>query len=149
MGLKMSHRNFRKRTRSSLLVVTEKVENMPPDPVADPRGVTVAMAKFGMPRRIPDHARANAPAEVNWRRGLFRVWLLLSAAWIICWTLYWLLYGIQVGFQNISGVLAIPVLLFIPPIVLLLLGWATGWAFRGFRPGHDGRGDDTLDHDRQ
>ena len=101
------------------------------------------MAKFGMPRRIPDSARTNAPSEVNWRRGLFRVWLLLSAAWIICWTIYWLLYGIQVGFQNISGLLSIPVLLFVPPIVLLLLGWATGWAFRGFRSDHDDRGGDS------
>ncbi len=101
------------------------------------------MAQFGMPRRMPGHARANAPAEVNWRRGLFRVWLLLSAAWIMGWILYFLVYGIQVGFQNISGLLAIPVLLLGPPIVLLVLGWATGWAFRGFRPDHGDRGDDS------
>jgi hypothetical protein len=69
------------------------------------------------------------------------MWLLVSAAWIMGWTLYLLVYGIQVGFQNIGGLLAIPVLLLGPPIALLLFGLATGWAFRGFKPDHNDRGD--------
>jgi hypothetical protein len=92
------------------------------------------MPNFGLPRRASDHVRGNAPAEVNWRRGLFRVWLLVSAAWIMGWIVYLILHGIQVGFQNFSSLLSIPVLLFGPPIALLLFGLAAGWAFRGFKP---------------
>lgn len=92
------------------------------------------MPNFGLPRRAPDHVRGNELAEVNWRRGLFRVWTLLSVAWIMGWIVYLLLHGIQVGFQSLSDLLSIPVLLFGPPIALLLFGLAAGWAFRGFKP---------------
>jgi hypothetical protein len=92
-----------------------------------------AMTNFGMPRRASDNGRVNKPTELNWRRGLFRVWLLLSAAWIMAWVVSLILYGIEVGFQ-IGGLLSIPVLLFGPPIALLLFGLAAGWAFRGFKP---------------
>jgi hypothetical protein len=92
------------------------------------------MANFGVPRRASNDFRANEPVEVNWRRGLFRVWVLLSAAWIMGWTIYLLLYGIQVGFQNFSGLLSIPVVLVGPPIALLLFGLAARWAVRGFKP---------------
>ena len=63
-----------------------------------------------------------------------RVWLLLSAAWIMGWTVYLTLFAIRVGFENYRDILAIPVLLFGPPIALLLFGLAAGWAFRGFKP---------------
>ena len=75
------------------------------------------MARFGIPRRASD-MQVNEP--VNWRRGLTRVWLLLSAAWIMGWTVYLTLFAIRVGFQNYRDILAIPVLLFGPPIALLL-----------------------------
>jgi hypothetical protein len=42
-------------------------------------------------------------------------------------------YGLQGGFKMAGDVLAIPVLLFGPPVALLLFGIAAGWAFRGFR----------------
>ena len=35
--------------------------------------------------------------QVNWRRGLLRVWLLLSAAWIMGWAVYLIIYGIRAG----------------------------------------------------
>jgi len=92
------------------------------------------MASFGIPRRASD-IDVNEPTKaVNWRRGLIRVWLLLSAAWIMGWTVYLILFAIQVGFQSSRDFLAIPVLLFGPPIALLLFGLAAGWAFRGFKP---------------
>jgi hypothetical protein len=91
------------------------------------------MARFGIPRRASD-IKVNEPIKaVNWRRGLIRVWLLLSAAWIMGWAVYLILFAIRVGFQNSSDFLAIPVLLFGPPIALLLFGLAAGWAFRGFK----------------
>ena len=92
------------------------------------------MTNFGIPRRASGSARPNTSAEINWRRGLFRIWLLLSAAWIMGWVVYLILFGIQVGFQKNSGLLSIPVLLFGPPIALFLFGLAAGWSFRGFKP---------------
>ena len=70
---------------------------------------------------------------VNWRRGLFRVWLLFSAAWLMGWIIYLIMYGLRGGFRTTGDFLEIPVLLFGPPIALLLFGVATGWAFRGFK----------------
>jgi hypothetical protein len=84
---------------------------------------------YGIPRRR-FNSQNEEPVPVNWRRGMFRVWILLSASWIVAWTLYLLVYGLQTGFQ-ITG--AIPVLLFGPPVALLMFGLAAAWAFRGFR----------------
>jgi hypothetical protein len=92
------------------------------------------MARFGIPRRASDMQVNESIKAVNWRRGLIRVWLLLSAAWIMGWAVYLILFAIRVGFQNFREFLAIPVLLFGPPIALLLFGLAAGWAFRGFKP---------------
>ena len=89
--------------------------------------------RFGIPRRESDE-QANAVAQINWRRGLFRIWLLLSAAWIMGWIVYLIIYGIQSGFQSSGDLLAILVLLIGPPIALLLFGLVAGWAFRGFKP---------------
>jgi hypothetical protein len=91
------------------------------------------MPRFGIPR--PDFDDKGRPAsQVNWRRGLLRVWLLMSAAWIMGWMVYLILYGIQSGFQSSGEFLSVPVLLAGPPIALLLFGLMAGWAFRGFRP---------------
>ncbi|HEY6834705.1 MAG TPA: hypothetical protein VI251_19705 [Pseudolabrys sp.] len=90
------------------------------------------MVRYGIPRR-PFSANENQPYPLNWRRGLFRVWLLLSAAWMMGWIIYLIMYGLQGGFKSVSDLLAIPVLLIGPPIALLLFGVAAGWAFRGFK----------------
>jgi hypothetical protein len=45
------------------------------------------MPLYSIPRR-PFRPEASGPAAVNWRRGLFRVWLLISAGWIMGWTIY-------------------------------------------------------------
>ena len=91
------------------------------------------MPRFGFPRRDFDE-RANNVMQVNWRRGLLRVWLLLSAAWIMGWIVYLIIYGIRAGFQSSGDYLSIPVLLIGPPIALLLFGLVARWAFRGFKP---------------
>jgi hypothetical protein len=92
-----------------------------------------AMPRFGIPRREFDEQDSNV-LKVNWRRGLLRVWLLLSAAWIMGWIVYLIIYGIQSGFRSSGDFLAILVLLIGPPIALLLFGLVAGWAFRGFKP---------------
>jgi hypothetical protein len=72
------------------------------------------------------------PVAINWRRGLVRIWLLVSAAWIMGWVIYLLLHVLHGGFKETGEFLAVPVILFGPPIALLLFGLAAGWAFRGF-----------------
>jgi hypothetical protein len=72
-------------------------------------------------------------APLNWRRGLFRVWVLMSAAWIMGWTIYLMLSAMAHALTKPEDFLAIPVVFFGPPIALLLCGLAAGWALRGFR----------------
>jgi hypothetical protein len=75
----------------------------------------------------------NEPMPINWRRGLFRVWILFSVAWIMGWTIYLIMSAIQDGFRSTGDIVVIPILLFGPPVALLLFGKAAGWAFRGFQ----------------
>jgi len=91
------------------------------------------MPHFGMPRRVVE-TPTSSKAQVNWRRGFFRVWLLASGAWIMSWVLWLMIYGISRGFRDMHEVLAVPVLLFGPPVALMLFGLVAGWAFRGFKP---------------
>jgi hypothetical protein len=88
------------------------------------------MVPFGIPRR-PLGVNDNEPT-INWRRGLFRVWLLASVAWIMGWAVYLAIYGIRGGFKDLDELLVVPVLLLGPPIALLLFGAMTRWAFKGF-----------------
>ena len=67
-----------------------------------------------------------------WRRGMIRIWLVLSAAWIMGWVIYLIMNTAESGFRA-SDLLVIPVLLFGPPVALLLFGAAAGWAFKGFK----------------
>jgi hypothetical protein len=80
---------------------------------------------------------SNLDAEsspLNWRRGMFRLWLLLSAAWLMGWTIYLIMYGLRRGFQSGGDLAVVPILLLGPPVALLLFGLAAGWAFGGFKP---------------
>jgi hypothetical protein len=94
----------------------------------------VAMPRFGIPRQESNDKQASKVTDLNWRRGLLRIWLLLSAAWMMGWIVYLILYGIRSGFRSSGDYFAIPVLLIGPPIALLLFGLVAGWAFRGFKP---------------
>ena len=93
----------------------------------------IATPGDGTPNRNANQ-RIHEIAQVNWRRGLFRVWLLLSAAWIMGWTVYLILNGIKDGVRRSGDLLAIPFLLVGPPIALLLFGVVAGWALSGFVP---------------
>jgi hypothetical protein len=87
-------------------------------------------------RAVPRRSLGSQNEEIsptNWRRGMFRVWLLVSAAWIMAWVIYLVLHVIHGGFKETGEFLAVPVVLFGPPIALLLFGIAAGWAFRGFK----------------
>jgi hypothetical protein len=82
------------------------------------------MPLYSIPRR-PFRPEAREPAAVNWRRGLFRVWLLISAGWIMAWALQPIMYSLEGRFPG-SDFLPVPVLLFGPPVALLIFGVVTG-----------------------
>ena len=89
------------------------------------------MPFYGIPRR----SRALQTKELapfNWRRGLFRIWLLLSVGWIMSWTNYLIMYFLQ-GQSTRNDVLVIPILLLGPPVALLIFGVAARWTLRGFQ----------------
>jgi hypothetical protein len=92
----------------------------------------VTMTIYRGPRRAFVTRRDEA-LPINWRRGLFRVWLLLSAAWVMAWIIYLIMYTLREGIRSVGDVLVIPVVLIGPPVAFLLFGIAAGWAFRGFR----------------
>lgn len=79
-------------------------------------------------------ANDNGAGPLNWRRGLWRMWVLISSAWMLAWSVYLSIWALRWGLQRSGDLLAIPVLLFGPPLALLLVGLATAWAFRGFVP---------------
>jgi hypothetical protein len=89
------------------------------------------MPTYGIPRRsLAPQAKELAP--FNWRRGVFRIWLLLSVGWILSWTNYLIMYFLQ-GQSTGNDFLVIPVLLLGPPVALLIFGIAARWTFRGFQ----------------
>jgi hypothetical protein len=85
-------------------------------------------------QRRPLGANDNTAMPINWRRGLFRIWLLLSMAWVLGWSVYLMLYALQGGFDRNPGLFDLPVLLIGPPLALLAFGAAAIWALRGFKP---------------
>jgi hypothetical protein len=87
------------------------------------------MPNFGIPRRASDERREHPP---NLRRGLFRVWLLLSVGWIMGWTIYLIMDGMQGGFSTRGEWISVPIVLVAPPIALWIFGSAAIWALRGF-----------------
>jgi hypothetical protein len=89
------------------------------------------MPNFGIPHRATSDFRSDATA-VNWRRGLFRIWILISAGWIMGWTIYLMLEGVQGSLNTTRDFIEVPILLFAPPIALWLFGFAAAWAIRGF-----------------
>jgi hypothetical protein len=90
------------------------------------------MPLYSIPRRTFTPQPATEPTPVNWRRGLFRVWVLISAAWMMSWVIYLILDMLRSGFRAVD-LLVVPVLLFGPPVALLIFALAAGWAFRGFK----------------
>jgi hypothetical protein len=84
-------------------------------------------SRFGIVRVFRDRWMA-----IGLRRGLLRIWLLLSAGWIMSWVIGLIVGLLEHGFKT-SGFLVIPVLLFAPPVALLIFGFGAGWAVRGFK----------------
>jgi len=81
-------------------------------------------------RRVFD-AQPDQP-PLNWRRGFFRLWVLGSASWIMGWLIYLLAFALRGGVRSLGDLLAIPILLFGPPVALFIFGLGAAWAFKGF-----------------
>jgi hypothetical protein len=92
------------------------------------------MPSYGIPGRSPT-PRVNDVAPVRWRRGLFRMWLLLTFGWIMSWAIHLIMRGLQGRFTRIDF-LVIPIILFGPPVALLIFSIVARWAVRGFRVEH-------------
>ena len=89
------------------------------------------MSIYRGPRRMLADSKED-PTPLNWRRGFFRIWILISTAWIMGWIIYLITYAIRDGMKSPGDILVIPVILFGPPVALFIIGVATAWAFRGF-----------------
>ena len=63
---------------------------------------------------------------------MLRIWILVSVAWIMGWIIYMIIGALKGEITMTGDILVVPVILFGPPIALLIFGAATGWAFRGF-----------------
>ncbi len=68
---------------------------------------------------------------VNWRRGMFRLWILASASWSMGWLIFFAVKFLA-GELSARQLIAAPVVLIGPPVALLLFGVAARWAFQGF-----------------
>lgn len=62
--------------------------------------------------------------RINWKRGLFRLWLIASALWIV---------GVGGTAALNAADPAIVSLILVAPLVVLALGLAIGWISAGFR----------------
>jgi hypothetical protein len=62
---------------------------------------------------------------MNFKRGLFRLWIVLSLLWLALCALF---SGGLPRLENVPLILT-------PPLILLALGWAAVWAFSGFKHG--------------
>lgn len=80
----------------------------------------------------------------NWKRGLFRLWLLASFLWagywlynlqLSCafWFAPWCESPAHVDWPNGSMALGLALLLLSGPVLMLLLGLGVIWALKGFR----------------
>ena len=72
---------------------------------------------------------------MNWRRGLYRVWLVLSALWaLFLLYLFLVLHDPNSGaFSPGQDISATALWLVVPPSALLGIGVLVGWIARGFR----------------
>ena len=78
------------------------------------------------------NAHKEKSVPINWRRGMFRLWMLASIAWIMGWIILFIIQFL-LGEAPTPQLAVAPVILFAPPIALLLFGLATRWAFQGFQ----------------
>jgi hypothetical protein len=70
---------------------------------------------------------------MNWNRGFFRVWLVLSLAWIGLIGLTGFLWGAAGLLGGKAGAADLLGTMVVPPVGLFVVGYAILWALAGFR----------------
>lgn len=68
---------------------------------------------------------------LNWRRGMFRLWVLASSAWVMGWGIFFAIRFMS-GEYSDQQLPVVPVVLMGPPFALFLFGIGAIWALRGF-----------------
>ena len=72
-------------------------------------------------------------STMNWNRGLLRLWAVVTVLWVLSFG-FWALdksgFKFNLDFGEFVGLLMI---LSIPPLILLALGYVGLWVGRGFR----------------
>jgi hypothetical protein len=66
------------------------------------------MAQYGIPRRSLA-PQITEVAPFNWHHGLYRIWLLVTAGWVMSWAIYWIIDALEGKFTQCF---AIPIVLF-------------------------------------
>ena len=66
-------------------------------------------------------------------RGLFRLWLVAAIVWIALMGLLEWPNANAFGLLDSGDIQTAVGVIFIPPLLLLMLGSALGWAIKGFR----------------
>ena len=72
-------------------------------------------------------------SALNWKRGLLRLWAVAAVLWVLSfglWALFMSGFKFNLDFGEFVGLLMI---LSIPPLILLALGYIGLWVGRGFR----------------
>jgi hypothetical protein len=82
---------------------------------------------------VPRSVRSRTVTSINWDRGFIRLWCLTSGAWAASWAIYATISNLDDGLWT-GAAIKIPVALSAPPAALLVIGFMTKWALRGFRP---------------
>ena len=100
-----------------------------------PKRTGAGIANVREPERFPMRGSGNLrnAVSINWNRGAFRVWVLISLAWIMACALYCTISNLHDGLWKAAAI-KIPVALCGPPAALLVVGLGTKWAVKGFAP---------------
>ena len=71
-------------------------------------------------------------STMNWKRGLLRLWAVVAVLWVLSFGLWALFID---GFFNFTfgEFVVLLMILSIPPLLLLALGYCGLWVGRGFR----------------
>ena len=79
---------------------------------------------------------------MNWRRGLFRAWLVLSIAWVLTAEVrlkvtrdIWFPVDVSFRPEHLPEAMGVFVVFIGPPIVVFLVGLVLVWVSVGFRRG--------------
>lgn len=75
-------------------------------------------------------------SRLNWRRGLFRVWLFVTIFWVAFTGAVAIIaiIGVDDGLGISRVVRDGAALVLLPPLVMLSIGASAFWAVRGFKP---------------